>query len=224
MKKLAILAAVAVLVGLPGLALATTLSYTTSTPIPSTKTDWTGSLAFPKFNPSLGTLTQVDLYLSCDMDTVLTVTNTANSASTGSAKTELMLTVMDGGFLISDAPQIDMNSPFYPYSLAAGASITSGDLTKSATNTSHYKDSALLAEFVGTSNISLAATTYTMAWINYNGGNTEASQSTNASATGTVTYEYTAGPPVPIPPTALLLGSGLVGLLALRRRQKGPKS
>ena len=42
---------------------AATISYTTSTPIPSSTTDWTSSLTFQQFDPSLGTLTKVDLSL-----------------------------------------------------------------------------------------------------------------------------------------------------------------
>lgn len=33
--------------------------FTTTTPIPLTLTDWTGSLSFPQFDSSLGTLTGV---------------------------------------------------------------------------------------------------------------------------------------------------------------------
>ena len=38
--------------------------FTTSTPIPYTLTDWTGSLSFPMFNSALGTLTEVDMTLN----------------------------------------------------------------------------------------------------------------------------------------------------------------
>jgi len=42
--------------------------FTTSTPIGYTLTDWSSSLSFPKFNSSLGTLTEVDLYLNAGME------------------------------------------------------------------------------------------------------------------------------------------------------------
>lgn len=228
MKKLVFLVAVAVLVGLPGWAAATMVSgpFTTTSPISLTKTDWIGTLLFPKFNSALGTLIQVDLHLSSTLNTQLTVTNTGDTSSSGSAKTELMLTVQDPGLNFTDGPQIDLNSSAFGYNLAAGANIASGTLVKSGTSDSTYTDSVILHEFTGTGSISLAAHTFTQTLLANSGGNTSASQFTTALATGTVTYEYTTGPPppVPVPPTLLLLGSGLVGLLALGRRKRASKS
>ena len=75
--------------------------FTTSTPIPSTLTDWTGSLSFPKFNSALGTLEDVQLDLSGGFTTTLTVTNDSLAGSSGSAKTEVQLTVQDPGLNLS---------------------------------------------------------------------------------------------------------------------------
>lgn len=196
---------------------ADTISFTTSTPIPSTLTDWTGNLSFSQFNPSLGTLTSVELQLSSGLTTTLTVTNNGDSLSNGNVKTELQVTVLDPGNHISATPQIDTLSPSYVYSLAAGGSVTSGLLTKTGTGDNTYTLASLLAEFTGVGNISLAASTFTQTLLANSGGNTGSSQVTNASLTGEVIYTYTPAP-VPLPSAILLLGPGLVGLVGLRKR------
>ena len=71
--------------------------FTTSTPIPLTLTDWSLGLDFPKFNSALGTLISVELDLSGSLSTIITVTNSALSSSSGTAKTEVQYTVQDGG-------------------------------------------------------------------------------------------------------------------------------
>ena len=42
--------------------------YNPVTAIPYTTTDWAGSLLFPQFNSSLGTLTEVDIDVSSGLD------------------------------------------------------------------------------------------------------------------------------------------------------------
>jgi hypothetical protein len=98
---------------------ATSGPFTTTTPIPSTLTDWTSSLSFAKFNSALGTLTMVQLDLNGSMSTIITVTNNSPEASAGLAKTECQFTVQDGGNNLI-VPQLDLMSTFFNYSLPAG--------------------------------------------------------------------------------------------------------
>jgi hypothetical protein len=213
---IALIAIATLLVPCAGLA-ATSGPFTTTTPIPSTLTDWTGSLAFQQFNSALGTLTMVQLDLSASLSTVITVTNASPLGSSGTAKTELQVTVQDaGGNLV--APEIDMNSPLYSYSLGPGGSSTSLTLTKNGSSSDQYTAAAVLAEFTGPGAIVLPASTFTQTWLTNTGGNTFASQVTHASLTGTITYFYT--PNVPEPSSMVGLACMLLpAAFKLRRRR-----
>ena len=190
--------------------------FATSTPIPSILTDWSGSLAFPEFNPALGTLQSVTLNLSYSFSTTLTVSNGSPDGSSGTVKTEVQITLQDGGGNLN-APEIDANSPAFAYTLGAGQSLTSGLLTKSGNDGGNtYTLPAVLAEFTGPGTIVLPASTFTQTLLANTGGNTSASQITDASLTGTVTYEYLV---VPEPTTIALVGVGLLGALTIRRRK-----
>jgi hypothetical protein len=199
----------------PGVAGASSISgpFTTTTPVPYTLTDWTSSLSFPKFNSALGTLVEVDISLTGDMETTVTVTNSSPSSSSGTAQTELQMSVQDAGLNFS-TPEIDFLSPAYTYSLPGGGQVTSGLLTKTASNTADYTASAVLTEFNGPGTIVLPASTFTQTVLSNTGGNTDASQVTEGDLTGTVTYLYN---PVPEPATLSLLALG--GLAMLRRRK-----
>jgi hypothetical protein len=204
---------------------ATTLGpITTTTPISSTLTDWSNNLSFAQFNPSLGTLTSVELDLTSALTTSLTLTNTSDTlGASGKAFTEVQISVGTALGLF-DVPQIDQNSPKFTFNVGASGSASSGVHTFSGESTSLYNlsnvSSSVLSAFTGTGNISLPASTFTQTWIQYSSGNVNQSQVTNASLTGDVIYTYTPAP-VPLPSALILLGPGLFGLVGLRRRFKG---
>ena len=195
---------------------ATSGPFTTSTPIPLTSTDWLGTLGFPKFNPSLGTLISVQLDLDGALSTVLTVQNNSGTPSSGTVKTEVQLSVQDGGSNLT-TPQLDLLSPNFAYSLAPSASATSGTLTKSGTSSDTYFLPAVLAEFTGPGTITLNASSFTQTLLSNTGGNTAANQVTSALLTGSVLYNYNS---VPEPCAAALASFGLL-LVAGYRRARG---
>jgi hypothetical protein len=216
-KRLFIFVALAVLVtGVPAMASVTT-SYTTSTPVTSALTDWSPvkTLAFQKFNPTWGALNSVTIVLSGSLSTVVTVTNNSQSSSSGQAYTHMQITVQDSGSNLINTPQIDLtSSPAFNYTLNGGQSTSSGTLTRSGMSSDTYTLAAVLNEFKGTGTTLLNAGTFTQTFLANTGGNTDASQVTYGSLTGTVTYDYT----VPEPATITLL---CMGAFTLLKRKSG---
>ena len=209
-----------------GVSSATTIqsgTYTTTTPIPYSLTDWIGTLQFPKFDPALGTLTEVDISLTGAMQTQLTVLNVDSELpSSGHTNTHLLFTVQDAGLNLHD-PGIDMSGPSFAYSLNAGDSLSSGVLTKSLSSTGIYTAPAILAEFTGTGVFSLDAGTFTETALFSTGGNTESEQMTDASLTGTVTYEYDSAVPEPVTMVSALLAVGGLGGYVRHRTKIGKR-
>ncbi len=190
----------------------TIVSYPTSCAIPATTTDWSSSVPLQLFDPSLGTLQSVDIYVSSTLNTTLTVTNTGDTSSSGTAKTEVQVTV-DGN------PVLDFLSPAFSYSLGPGDNTTSGLLTSSSSQDSGpLTDAPTLSAFTGVGTMDLYAYTFTQTDFSNTGGNTNASQATDASFTATVTYDYIA---TPEPGSMVLLGLGAIGFcwVACRRRK-----
>ncbi len=184
--------------------------FTTTTPIPLTKTDWVvgQTLAFPQFNPALGTLLSVEIKIDGTVNSVLTISNDSESPSSGNCLTQVTFTVQDsGGNLDANVP--DIYTSKYNYLLDGGQSTTSGLITGTGSHTKTYTNPAVLAEFTGSGSTLLNVTTFTQTLLANTGGNTAASQVTQASVTGTVTYNYE----VPEPATIGLLISGLLGFV-----------
>lgn len=198
-------------------------TFTTSTPIPLSATDWSGTLAFPQFDQSLGILNSVELSFSSTTTTLLTVQNISNlfgpaKPSSGTASSQVQITVQDAGNDLS-APAIVLLSN-YAFSLAAGGSVSSGLLTQNGSGSSLYTLSALLSEFTGTGSISLSASTFTQSGLTYTGGTTFTGlNSVDASLTGTVIYNYTPTTPTPEPTGMALAGLSGIFLILLRRRR-----
>ena len=210
---------IGVVVGALGLAVeaqASSRSYTST--ITSQKTDWSNNVGLQQFNPSLGTLNSIQINLSSGMTTSITVVNSSTNSSSGTAKTELQIsldTSSIGNYNLfgSSNPVLDYYSPTFSYSLAGGGSTSSGNLTQTGSRISSgtLTDSTLLNDFTGSGLVTLVATTRTSTDLSNTGGNTTESESTTAGLVSTVTYNYTAAP-VPEPSAFAVFAAGMVGL------------
>jgi hypothetical protein len=190
------------------------VSYTTSTPIPSTLTDWSGSLLFQQFDASLGTLNSVTIRLDTGFGTTLTVQNNSPRGSSGSVRTEFMLTPSDARFLGS---ALDIMTPSQGYVLGAGGTLAMPEMNLTGSSVVAYNAAGILADFTGSGDFAIDLSTLTQTVLTSTGGNTAASQVTDAFATGTVTYEYFSAVPEPAA-YGLFAGVGLLGLLIISRR------
>jgi hypothetical protein len=126
------------------------------------------------------------------------------------------LTVQDAGLNLN-APELDLLTSAYPYSLSPGATTQSGILFKNGSDDETYTLPAILTEFTGVGSIVLPASTFTQTLLANTGGNTAASQVTQAQLTGTVTYTYNA---IPEPASLVSLAIGLVSLIGYRQGRR----
>ncbi|MDP9054609.1 MAG: choice-of-anchor E domain-containing protein, partial [Acidobacteriota bacterium] len=188
---------------------------TTTTPINNVLTDWgingvpQQTLSFPKFNPSLGTLTSVTISLSGSINTTIFVCNgtisgsaeaygctgTGASNSNGKVQTISSITVQDSGSNINTSFSISSAKQTYA-NVAPGSSQTFGPITASgSSNPPAFTSAPILSEFTGTGAIVLNAGTITNTSVQNQSGNTATTQTTFDSLTGTVIYTYTPGTP-----------------------------
>ncbi|WP_084150260.1 choice-of-anchor E domain-containing protein [Azohydromonas australica] len=186
----------------------------------------TGSLNY--FNRSLGTLTGVTLELTGTTLTDLDLVNTGGSKSKGdvSGKVQLYFTSSMLGLnsLLGGANSADVivRTTTQNFSLNSGAHTSFHNL--SSTGAESIDVDSIMSQFskVGGGQFNISCSSLAGTTLSYNGGNAQASQTTTAGCGAIVTYEYTAAPPTPTPePASLaLVGLGMIGVAASRRKSR----
>lgn len=195
----------------PAVGRADVITVGPAAPIYPGLTDWTKQLIFPQFDASLGTLQEVELLFEGTINTTMLIANRSVSTSTGRANTHVEMYIDFGS---QELCLIDLISPRFDYILPAGGTVTSGVLSQSGSFITSYFSPADLATFIGPGTINFNAFTATETFIANNGGNTEASQLTEAGLTGSIRYTYHT--PEPACLSILIIG----GLALLRRRPR----
>jgi hypothetical protein len=214
---------------LVGSASAATITYNGSPAIPDTQTNWNNFIGVQQFNPSLGTLTSVQITLNADVNGTIGVENTSNSSSapvTSQLSANISLKNPSNTLIVSIAP----SSSIFNDNLAVydGAINFSGPSGATHTATANQSNSAVLTSlsdlglFTGTGSVSLPISAIATSYAN-DGGNLVASIQTAAGASASVTYTYTPGSAVPEPSSLGLMGLGFsaVGLLGRKFAKRG---
>jgi hypothetical protein len=196
------------------------------------QTNWspgtTGVLTptFQQFNPSLGTLTAVDVTISFNISntyhmtfsTTPTITD-ENFGTSGVGPTVTLLgpdhsTTIGGG-----------SQPTQSFTEHQAAGTTFEHTTSFASGVLPYTLSAsspLFSDFIGTSTVTMPVSAMAFSTVTVDGGNGGGFVLTSANATVTVQYEYTLAV-VPEPSSCILLGIGIgiTTLLSGNRLRRG---
>ena len=194
----------------------------TTSPISNdTKTDWSGSLSFPKFNVRGATLDSVTFTFSETLSTTFNLDNYANGGrSKAIVDVSTALNSSDPNFSGTGSlpsASINFTTPIVP---KGGSISTSQSTTESATLT--FTTPSILSQWIGAGSLVVPIETQSDFGVTVYGGNNQWSLETTAGATGSVTYNYHKGPQpngaVPEPSTyALTAGIGLWGFGMARR-------
>jgi len=192
--------------------------------IPTSNTTWNNTIAFPQFDSSLGTLTEVRFELAGTVQGQASAESLDASAST--VTLDLLSTITLSypdpslGVITTSLPVVSTTQAFLPFDGAidfAGTSgSTSGLLTATDTANANLATAGDLALFTGTGFVTLPLT----AVGNSSGsgaGNLTTLFDTDAGATVTVEYDFD---PVPEPAALSLLGiAAILGLFCFRHRR-----
>lgn len=201
----------------PTTLLAGSITFFGNSSVASAVTDWSGTLIFPKFDGSLGTLTDVELEVAAPAQTQLTMSNVGSSASSGTIDSNIEVSVIDpDGYWAAENPMVDAELGPFQYSLASGAAITMSVYSTTASGSIADSGAQILSEFTGSGTISLNANTLTQTEVANTGGNFDLSQSTTAGLTGTITYFFTGSPAV-VPAPAIIGSCGACLMIAAVR-------
>jgi len=177
-----------------------------------------GSIALQQFIPSMGTLNSITLDLSAIFNYGTQFENKSpNSGSTVTKTIDQRLTIgstlLDtGNANYSRNWTVGKYDGLVDYAGTSGFTVSD---TNGATNVHLTFTGADMASYIGTGTLPLAVSSYADFSGGFTGGNGSFINTQNFNTAATVTYDYT---PTPIPAAAWMFGSGLVGLVGIRRR------
>lgn len=203
---------------LAGASQAASVSYTAT--VPSSTTDFTSNFNLSQFNPSLGTLTSIDLKLVGS--STGSIQFESRDASAATITTNLSSTVSASGPANLTVTTLPLNSSSTAVSAYDGVTDfggTSGrtfnNLTASDTQTTSLNSG--FAPYIGNGNVVFTLTANGNSTVS-GSGNLVTSISQASGGVSTITYNYT--PAVPEPASMAVLSIGALGLIRRRNARK----
>ncbi|MBL8394457.1 MAG: choice-of-anchor E domain-containing protein [Candidatus Accumulibacter sp.] len=218
MKKYLLAAAVVSALGI-GSASAASVSYDFTFPLSVTEIDNTGTLGL--FDSTLGTLTQATLEVTGAARFLYTGTNQAvqNQSAILTSSTTIF---WDSSINALDAllAAIGLSDTSGVQTYAPGETKSFGPVSGSITDTDLILNAATLnlLQAAGGGTFTLNCQSLSGFQVQGGGGNIDTTQDTQAGCGAKITYEYNTNQ-TPEPASMLLVGLGLLGLGAARRRQ-----
>jgi len=223
MKKAMVAIAV---IGMGGMLAAQAGSLAFTNVFARTKVEWTNTWDnVPKFDTSLGTLTQVVFSIQSFADTQFIISNASSGAESGALQTEISLYSQSGPLALGSPQLHNIDFPgdgpdgngFYGYSftdLAPQATISTPTYSTNLFYSHTYSDAPSLNSFKGPGTLNFTNYTFTTTAANYVNGNSEVIQDTYAGDTILISYSYIA---IPEPASLVLIGMGGLAFYARRR-------
>jgi PEP-CTERM motif-containing protein/dockerin type I repeat protein len=162
----------------------------TTTPISMTPADWSAGLAFPKFDPSLGTLSNVVFQLTANFNSQVSAQNNSDTeSSNGSASLQVKMTTdIEYHYKMSF---MYTGGSFSYFNLAPHGTYTKNDAFRFSdpVNFGGFLDYRAF-DYIGTGNFVLPVTTSVVSFYPWSSLDDTITYSVSADLTGTVTYTY----------------------------------